>query len=137
MYKNINKLAKYPINDIREMIWNNHPQTIACLLMILPKEVTTELLNSFSYRLRNEVILRMTTTYEVDRVWLNFLDECVGKMIANKGKSKSVALPDPVPLFKDIQGELLIQALSDMKEYDPELAANIEERINERWDKTF
>ncbi len=73
---------------VAEMIGNEHPQIIATILVHLDPDQSAEILKMLTERMRNDVLLRISTLDSVQPVALRELNDVLGKLMSGGGSGK-------------------------------------------------
>jgi len=68
--------------SVADLIHNEHPQTIATILVHLERDQACEVLNCFTERLRNDVLLRIATLSGVQPAALRELNDVLTKLLS-------------------------------------------------------
>ena len=113
---------------VADLIRNEHPQIIATILVHLAHDHASDILNQFSERLRNDVVLRVATLEgiqpealrELNDVMLRLLSGSANMKKAAKGGVRTVA---EMLNFMGTANETAV--LDSIREYDPDLAQQI------------
>ncbi len=125
------KLQEMSPYEIAMLIRNDHPQIIAQICFFMDDKITSDVLSNFSERLRNDIILRISTLTDIDKYWLLKLDESLMETINNttsryvyqKGLEKSA------DILKLCDPSYQIPILSNISEYDPELCDALQNQM--------
>ena len=117
---------------VAELIKNEHPQIIATVLVHLEPDQSSEVLANFSERLRNDVLLRIATLEGIQPAALKELNDVLTQLLSGSDKLKKSAMGG-VKLAADILnfmgGVVEASAVSSIREYDPELAQKIQDKM--------
>lgn len=117
---------------VAELIKNEHPQIIATVLVHLEPDQSSEVLGNFSERLRNDVLLRIATLEGIQPAALKELNDVLTQLLSGSDKLKKSAMGG-VKLAADILnfmgGVVEASAVSSIREYDPELAQKIQDKM--------
>jgi flagellar motor switch protein FliG len=70
--------------SVAELIKNEHPQIVATILVHLESDQACEILNQFTERLRNDVILRIATLDGIQPAALRELNDVLTKLLTGK-----------------------------------------------------
>ena len=131
--ENIRRLEALTPFETSSLLKNEHPQIIALTLSILDPNYSGKVLCHFTQRLRNDVVLRVSTIDRVTVRWLNVLSVSIGKTIDGIGEHRLVDLGGSrtaAAMIKTV-GELdpyeEVSILDSIREYDPDLALILDE----------
>ena len=75
--------------SVADLIHNEHPQIIATILVHLERDQACEILNSFTERLRNDVLLRIATLDGVQPAALRELNDVLTKLLSGNETSRN------------------------------------------------
>ena len=78
----IESLKWMDAESVAELINNEHPQTIATILVHLERDQACEVLGFFTERLRNDVLLRIATLCSVQPTALRELNDVLTKLLS-------------------------------------------------------
>lgn len=124
----IESLKWMDAQTVAEFIKNEHPQIIATILVHLEADQAAEVLDEFTERLRQDVMLRIATLDGVKPAALKELNEVLTKLLSGNEnlKKKSIGgIKSAANIMNYMTGEnesILIEAL---KGYDGEMAQKI------------
>lgn len=113
---------------VADLIKNEHPQIIATVLVHLEHDHSSEIMNYFSERLRNDVILRIATLEGIQPQALRELNEEMLQMLSGSANIKKTAMggvrtvAEILNYFSNANETSTLDAL---REYDPELAQKV------------
>jgi flagellar motor switch protein FliG len=113
---------------IADMIKNDHPQIIATILAHLEHDQASEVLNCFTDRLRNDVILRIATLEGVQPIALQELNEVLARLMAgSSGQKKATGggVRTVAEILNFLGSANETSVLDAMREYDPDLAQKV------------
>lgn len=117
---------------VSELIKNEHPQIIATILVHLEPDQSSEVLSNFSERLRNDVLLRIATLEGIQPAALKELNDVLTQLMSGSDKFKKSAMGG-VKMAADILnfmgGVVEASAIASVREYDPELAQKIQDKM--------
>ena len=114
--------------SVAELLRNEHPQIVAAILVHLDFEQSSSVLNAFTERHRNEVLVRIATLDGIQPAALRDLNEVMGKVLAGGDKLKKAALGGPKAAAENINmmGSSVETAVLDfVREGDADLAQRI------------
>lgn len=113
---------------VADLIKNEHPQIIATILVHLEHDHASEILNFFSERLRNDVVLRIATLEGIQPTALRELNDAMMRILAGSGSVKRTAMGGvrTVAEILNFIGTANETSVVDaIREYDPDLAQKI------------
>jgi len=113
---------------VADLIKNEHPQIIATILVHLEHDHSSEILNQFTERLRNDVILRIATLEGIQPTALKELNEVMLRILSGSSNLKKAAMGGvrPVAEILNFMGTANETSVLDaIREYDPDLAQKI------------
>ncbi len=119
-------------SSVAELIKNEHPQIIATILVHLEHDQSSEVLACFTERLRNDVILRIATLEGVQPSALRDLNEVLTQLLSGSDRIKKAALggvKSAAEILNLMGGVVETAALNSIREYDPELAQKIQDKM--------
>ena len=113
---------------VADLVKNEHPQIIATILVHLEHDHASEILNLFTDRLRNDVILRIATLEGIQPNALKELNDVMLRLLSGSSNMKKTAMggvrtvADILNFLGSANETTVIEAI---KEYDPDLAQKI------------
>ncbi|MBK8523036.1 MAG: flagellar motor switch protein FliG [Betaproteobacteria bacterium] len=113
---------------VADLIKNEHPQIIATILVHLDHDQASDILNQFTERLRNDVVLRIATLEGIQPGALKELNEVMLRMLSGSANIKKAAMGGvrPVAEILNFMGTANETSVVDaIREYDPDLAQKI------------
>ena len=113
---------------VAELIRNEHPQIIASILVHLANDHASDILNLFTERLRNDVILRIATLEGIQPVALRELNDVMLRLLSGSANLKKSAMGGvravaEILNFMGTANETTV--VDSIREYDPDLAQKI------------
>ncbi|WP_374347995.1 flagellar motor switch protein FliG [Chitinimonas sp.] len=117
---------------VAELIKNEHPQIIATILVHLEPDQVSEVLAQFVERLRNDVLLRIATLEGVQPTALRELNDVLTQLLSGADRVKKSAMggePMAAEILNFMGGVVEASALNAIREYDPELAQRIQDKM--------
>lgn len=113
---------------VADLIRNEHPQIIATILVHLEHDHASEILNHFTERLRNDVVLRIATLEGIQPAALRELNDTMMRILAGSATMKKTALGGvrtvaEILNFIGTANETTV--IDAIREYDPDLAQRI------------
>lgn len=118
--------------SVAEMIKNEHPQIIATILVHLDYDQSSEILQMFTERLRNDVMLRIATLDGVQPHALRELNDVLTKLLSGSDtikKSKVGGVKAAAEILNFMGGTLETSIMGNIKEFDEELAQKIQDEM--------
>lgn len=113
---------------VADLIKNEHPQIIATILVHLEHDHASEILNQFTDRLRNDVVLRIATLEGIQPAALKELNDTMMRILSGSSNIKKAAMGGvrTVAEILNFMGTANETSVVDaMREYDPDLAQRI------------
>ncbi|MDD2663558.1 MAG: flagellar motor switch protein FliG [Dechloromonas sp.] len=113
---------------VADLIKNEHPQIIATILVHLEHDHASEILNHFTERLRNDVVLRIATLEGIQPAALRELNEAMMRILSGSASMKKTAMGGvrTVAEILNFIGTANETSVVDaIREYDPDLAQKI------------
>ncbi|TJZ65904.1 flagellar motor switch protein FliG [Chitiniphilus eburneus] len=117
---------------VAELIKNEHPQIIATILVHLEPDQSSEIMSQFTERLRNDVLLRIATLEGVQPAALKELNDVLTQLLSGTDKLKKSAMGGvqmAAEILNFMGGVVEASAISSVREYDPELAQRIQDKM--------
>ncbi|WP_269532395.1 flagellar motor switch protein FliG [Chitinimonas sp. BJYL2] len=117
---------------VAELIKNEHPQIIATILVHLEPDQVSEVLNQFTERLRNDVLLRIATLEGVQPTALRELNDVLTQLLSGADRVKKSAMGGEgmaAEILNFMGGVVEASAVNAIREYDPELAQRIQDKM--------
>ncbi|GLR14543.1 flagellar motor switch protein FliG [Chitinimonas viridis] len=117
---------------VAELIKNEHPQIIATILVHLEPDQVSEVLNQFVERLRNDVLLRIATLEGVQPTALRELNDVLTQLLSGADRVKKSAMGGEgmaAEILNFMGGVVEASAINAIREYDPELAQRIQDKM--------
>ena len=114
---------------VADLIKNEHPQIIATILVHLEHDHASEILNLFTDRLRNDVILRIATLEGVQPIALKELNDVMMRLMSGSSQAAKKAAMGGIRTVAEMlnfMGSANETSVIDaIREYDPDLAQKI------------
>ncbi|MBW8370580.1 MAG: flagellar motor switch protein FliG [Thiobacillus sp.] len=114
--------------SVADLIHNEHPQTIATILVHLERDQACEVLNCFTERLRNDVLLRIATLSGVQPTALRELNDVLTKLLSGSDVLKKQPMGGTraaADILNFMSGDNESSAMEYLKSYDLEMAQKI------------
>ena len=128
----IESLKWMDASSVAELLRNEHPQIIASILVHLERDHAAEILKSFTERLRNDVLLRVSTLDGIQPQALQELNEVLSKVLAGTEKLKKASLGGTkaaAELLNFLGSTLETSAVDSIREFDADLAQKITDQM--------
>ena len=113
---------------VADLIRNEHPQIIATILVHLAHDHASDILNQFTDRLRNDVVLRIATIEGIQPEALKELNDVMLRLLsgsANIKKSAIGGIRSVAEILNYMGTANETTVLDSIREYDPDLAQRI------------
>jgi flagellar motor switch protein FliG len=113
---------------VADLIKNEHPQIVATILVHLEPDQGSEILNYFSERLRNDVVLRIATLEGIQPSALKELNDVMLRLLSGSANIKKAAMGGVrtvAEILNFIGTANETSVVDSIREYDPELAQKI------------
>jgi flagellar motor switch protein FliG len=117
---------------VAELIKNEHPQIIATILVHLDRDQASEIVASFTERLRNDVLLRIATLDGIQPAALRELDDVLTGLLSgsdNLKRSPMGGVRTAAEILNFMSSAHEETVLQNIKHYDPELAQKIVDQM--------
>ena len=114
--------------SVADLIKNEHPQIIATILVHLESDQACEILNNFSERLRNDVVLRIATLDGIQPTALRELNDVLTKLLTGNEslKKKSIGgVRAAAEILNFMSGENEASVMDNLRKYDGDMAEKI------------
>ena len=114
--------------SVAELIRNEHPQIVATILVHLERYHACEVLDHFSERLRNDVVLRIATLDGVQPAALRELNEVLTKLLTGNESLKKKPMGGiraAAEILNFLSGENEQSVMTNLKNYDSDMAQKI------------
>ncbi|HJU71302.1 MAG TPA: flagellar motor switch protein FliG [Paucimonas sp.] len=124
----IESLKWMDAQSVAELIRNEHPQIIATIMVHLERYHACEVLDHFTERLRNDVVLRIATLDGVQPAALRELNEVLTKLLTgneNLKKKPMGGVRTAAEILNFLSGENESSVLANLKNYDADMAQKI------------
>jgi len=126
--RGIESLKWMDAQSVAELIRNEHPQIIATIMVHLERYHACEVLDHFTDRLRNDVILRIATLDGVQPAALRELNDVLTKLLTgneNLKKKPMGGIRTAAEILNFFSGENEASAMETLKSHDAEMAQAI------------
>lgn len=118
--------------SVAEMIRNEHPQIIATIMVHLDRDHASEILNMLPERLRNDVMLRISTLEGVQPIAMRELNDVLTQLLAGGDVSKKASLggvKTAADILNYMGGAIEASVLANIREHDADLAQKIQDQM--------
>lgn len=115
-----------------ELIKGEHPQTIATILTISKTAVSGEVLSRLPDELKSDVVLRIASLDKVLPEMVEEIDRVFEEVLQNRANTtteQAGGIPRVAEILIQLDGSTGDMIMSDIEESDPELAAQIKQRM--------
>ena len=124
----IESLKWMDAQSVAELVRNEHPQIIATILVHLERYHACEVLDHFTERLRNDVVLRIATLDGVQPAALRELNEVLTKLLTGNESLKKKpmgGIRTAAEILNFLSGENEASVMANLKNYDADMAQKI------------
>lgn len=124
----IESLKWMDAGSVADLVRNEHPQIIATIMVHLERYHACEVLDQFTERLRNDVVLRIATLDGVQPTALRELNEVLTKLLSgneNLKKKPMGGIRAAAEILNFLGGETEASVMSNLKNYDGDMAQKI------------
>lgn len=114
--------------SVAELIRNEHPQIVATILVHLERYHACEVLDHFTERLRNDVVLRIATLDGVQPAALRELNDVLTKLLTGNESLKKKPMGGvraAAEILNFLSGENEQSVMTNLKNYDADMAQKI------------
>ncbi|MFZ6686197.1 flagellar motor switch protein FliG [Undibacterium sp. SXout11W] len=114
--------------SVADLIKNEHPQIVATILVHLESDQACEILNNFTERLRNDVVLRIATLDGIQPTALRELNDVLTKLLTGNEslKKKSIGgVRAAAEILNFMSGENEASVMDNLRKYDGDMAEKI------------
>ena len=130
--KSLQAIKAIEPDRLAELIKEEHPQTIAIILVHLDTQTASEVLSLLPDELKSEVALRIATSDKVISGMVDEINKVFEDILANKVASEThsiggiARLAEIINQTDEMSGDLI---LNEIEEEDPELVAEIKQKM--------
>ncbi len=117
---------------VAEMIGNEHPQIIATILVHLEADQAASVMKMFAERIRNDVLLRISTLDGVQPVALRELNDVLSKLMSGGQTGKKTlkgGVATAAEILNFMGGAMEAEMMEKVRSFDPDLAQKIEDKM--------
>jgi flagellar motor switch protein FliG len=114
--------------SVAELIRNEHPQIVATILVHLERDQACEILNQFTERLRNDVVLRIATLDGIQPTALRELNDVLTKLLTGNESLKKKTIGGvraAAEILNFMGGENESSVMENLRNYDGDMAEKI------------
>jgi flagellar motor switch protein FliG len=129
---NLNAVAALEPDRLLKLIGDEHPQTIAIILVHAKTDVASEVVSRLPDDLKTEVAMRIAQLGKVNSGMVDEINRVIEDILSNKENSQThetsgvERLAEILNLADEMSSELI---MSEIEEDDPELAAQIKQKM--------
>jgi flagellar motor switch protein FliG len=130
--RGIESLKWMDAQSVAELIRNEHPQIVATILVHLERYHACEVLEYFTDRMRNEVILRIATLDGVQPAALRELNDVLTKLLTGNESLKKKpmgGIRTAAEILNFFSGENEASAMESLKSHDIDMAQQIMDQM--------
>lgn len=124
----IESLKWMDAESVADFIKNEHPQIIATILVHLEPDQSAEVLGFFTERLRNDVILRITTLDGIKPAALKELNDVLAKLLSGNESIQKTSLGGvsaAAEIMNYMSGDNETSVMEALKSYDEDTAQKV------------
>lgn len=124
----IESLKWMDAESVAEFIKNEHPQIIATILVHLEPDQAAEVLSFFTERLRNDVVLRITTLDGIKPAALKELNDVLAKLLSGNESIQKTSLGGvsaAAEIMNYLSGDNETSVMEALKSYDEDTAQKV------------
>jgi flagellar motor switch protein FliG len=124
----IESLKWMDAQSVADLVRNEHPQIIATIMVHLERYHACEILDQFTERLRNDVVLRIATLDGVQPAALRELNDVLTKLLSGNQNVKKTAIGGvraAAEILNFLSGDNEATVMANLKNYDADLAQKI------------
>jgi len=118
--------------SVAELLRNEHPQILAAILVHLDMDQAAAILQHFTERTRNEVMLRIATLEGIQPAALKDLNEVLYQVLAGGDKIRKSSLggiKTAAEIINQLGTSLEASVVDSIREHDPDLAQRIMDKM--------
>lgn len=126
-------------SSVAELVKNEHPQIVATILVHLDRDQASEILQKFTERLRNDVMLRIATLDGIQPAALRELNDVLTKLLAGNDNLRKSTMGGPraaAEILNFMPGTYEGTIIGSVKEFNDELAQSILDQMFV-WENVF
>jgi flagellar motor switch protein FliG len=129
---NLEAIAKLEPDRLFKLVENEHPQTMAIILVHAKTEAASEVMSRLSDEIKTEVALRIATLDKISSGMVEEINQVIEAILSNKETSKTYEtcgvdrLAEILNLADEMSSELI---MGEIEEQNPELAAQIKQKM--------
>ncbi|MFC3149290.1 flagellar motor switch protein FliG [Piscinibacterium candidicorallinum] len=128
----IESLKWMDAGSVAELVRNEHPQIIASILVHLDRDHASGILNLFTDRLRNEVVMRIATLDGIQPLALKELNDVLSRVLQGGDRLKKASLggvKTTAEILNFLGSSSETAVLDAVREADPDLAQKIMDQM--------
>ena len=130
--QNLKAIQNLAPNQLLQLIKDEHPQTIAIILVHLKPAVASDILSMLEEELKSDVALRIANLDKVMSGMVEEIDKVFEEILANKDQSatqEAGGVSRLAEILNSIDGGTAEQIIDDIEENDPDLADEIKQMM--------
>jgi len=128
----IDNLKWMDAKSVASLIYNEHPQIIATILLHLPPLQASEILSELTERTRIDVLLRITTLDGVQPLILNDLNEVLNNLLTGNDsirKKQLGGIKSAAAIMNFLNTDLEAVVMNKIKDFDQNIADQINDEM--------
>jgi len=130
--QNLKAIQNLAPNQLLQLIKDEHPQTIAIILVHLKPAIASDVLSMLEEELKSDVALRIANLDKVMSGMVEEIDKVFEEILANKDQSatqEAGGVSRLAEILNSIDGGTAEQIIDDIEENDPDLADEIKQMM--------
>ncbi len=130
--QNLKAIQNLAPNQLLQLIKDEHPQTIAIILVHLKPAVASDILSMLEEELKSDVALRIANLDKVMSGMVEEIDKVFEEILANNDQSatqEAGGVSRLAEILNSIDGGTAEQIIDDIEENDPDLADEIKQMM--------
>ncbi|MGD9365262.1 MAG: flagellar motor switch protein FliG [Desulfobacteraceae bacterium] len=130
--KNLKAIQNIAPNQLLQLIKDEHPQTIALILVHLKPAVASDILSMLEDEVKSDVAFRIASLDKVMSGMVEEIDRVFEEILSNKDQSSAQeagGVGRLAEILNSIDGGTAEQIIDDIEEDDPELADEIKQKM--------
>ena len=130
--KNLKAVQNLAPNQLLQLIKDEHPQTIAIILVHLKPAIASDILSMLEEELKSDVAFRIANLDKVMSGMVEEIDKVFEEILSNKDQSatqEAGGVSRLAEILNSIDGGTAEQIIDDIEESDPDLADEIKQMM--------
>ncbi len=130
--KNLKAIQNLAPNQLLQLIKDEHPQTIAIILVHLKPAIASDILSMLEEELKSDVALRIANLDKVMSGMVEEIDKVFEEILSNNDQSatqEAGGVSRLAEILNSIDGGTAEQIIDDIEENDPDLADEIKQMM--------